>query len=352
MWKRYATTRLLQQPFVLLRAPACRHSLGARRYFHPKDDARTTTALGTTSRRKEDRDNSSSSSSNNTNKQPPNPFHHPPPETLRRLRVPAPKQHSQTQADGRADYQYTQRRREKQSQDSQGQWILHSRAAAPTTAPAGRRVVHTVNAAVWLEPRNYIMAASDASTVKSGTEGALRLNLGRCEWLTTVRKHVSRGRRTHRDNEPAALRTDNFPGGAYRLEGHGVPHQLFQTVLQQAVDGGEARGESPATIHNRTSDIDDGAVTELYLTVMHRLAAALAVVLEEPDLHTAVSSRRTWQMKVQGMAALPDKSHSDDPHPQLWVEWNLAQRQVYLHLVGPPHVDAGPLHMMYQSNLV
>jgi hypothetical protein len=350
MWKRYATTRLLLQPFVLLRAPACRHSLGGRRYFHSKDDARTTTALGTTSRRKEDRDN------NNNNKQPPNPFHHPPPETLRRLRVAAAKQLSQTQADGHAssDYQYTQRRDATPVHDSQGQWILKSRAAAATTAPAGRRrrVVHTVNAVVWLEPRNYIRAASDASTVKSGTEGALRLHRGRRDWLTTVRKHVSRGRRTNQDNQPAALRADNFPGGAYRLEGHGVPHQLFQTVLQEAVDGGEARGESPVTIHNRTSDIDDGAVTELYLTVMHRLAAALAVVLDEPDLHTAASSRRTWQMKVQGMAALPDKSHSDDPHPQLWVEWNLAQRQVYLHLVGPPHADAGPLHMMYQSNLV
>jgi hypothetical protein len=200
-----------------------------------------------------------------------------------------------------------------------------------------------LNASVLLDTQRYIVRSGKfpATTTKSGTDAARRMLRGRKEWLQTVRKHVARGR------HPATTTTSTGSssqrqggGGAYEIQGHGVPRQLLQnhvdfatkllkrhrawtvdfgappsttskiissssifrdtkdwTMQVLGMDGDPSSyrtapvlraeaGVSATDYDSSTGDncmpqYDDAHSLQLYLTVMHRLATTLSIVFRQ-----------------------------------------------------------------------
>jgi hypothetical protein len=213
----------------------------------------------------------------------------------------------------------------------------------------------TVNASALLASKNYCVHSANACTSKSGTEAARRLLQGKQDFLHVMRLVVHSGRR------PRRSKSDEFV-----LEGHGVPQELLQELLQLADDVlvhhdnaaacsfGHYRGElmqvpqavrvrdangtnracpwPPVVPRQANYSWDDSMC--LYLTVNDRMAKLLSDVLVLPARRreeTATSSTST--------STTTTGSTDDDQKPSN-LDGSLVTRHAMQHehrSLGEPH---------------
>ena len=210
------------------------------------------------------------------------PPHREQPETFRRRLVvakkaPATNTNKTTSATQRM-YRRIRRPSVTETRDAAGQVIMQNRRHAP----------HVLNASVWLDTLRYIKQSSDASTTRSGTEGARRLLRGRAEWTHVVRKHVRRGTATE-----------------YELHGHGVPSQLLQDHISYWHDQYEAIKPYAQQVEHDTSLMEP---SNKGLWELHATSSAAAAVTEPHHVQRALVRR----VRTTIIPARPEEEEKDD----------------------------------------
>ena len=249
-----------------------------------------------------------------------------------------------------------------------------SNNSQPST-PSALSLLPSLHASAILDCQQYCKRSANAAPSKSGTEASRRLLRGKKQFLTLVRKLVSRQAMTTTIN-------NNTPQ-SYRLVDHGVPNQLLQDhvdlasvllLAESASDNGLSKGHGTRSSHcsiqfmsnmdnnqtakhmtnppvrnephpvdcmqvrrrhGRTKSTTTSTQTvavpdmyqdrlQLYLTVMHRIARKLGSVIVHPAVDESETAAATndcaYPCAPKAWSAVFGFGHDD-------MSWNSGPRE-------------------------
>ena len=255
-----------------------------------------------------------------------------------------------------------------------------------SSTPSALSLLPSLHASAILDCQQYCKRSANAATSKSGTEASRRLLRGKKQFLTLVRKLVSRQAMTTISN--------NTPQ-SYRLVDHGVPNQLLQDhvdlasvllLAESASDNGLSKGHGTRSSHcsiqfmsnmdnnqtakhtaspplqnephpvdcmqvrrrhGRTKSTTTSTQTvavpdiyhdrlQLYLTVMNRIARKLGSVIVHPvvdESETNATSDSSYPCAPKAWSAVFGFGHDDLP-------WNSGPRE-WSTLSSPKAMGSG-----------